>query len=289
MLLDQITMPKVSYVAYVDESGDDGIARVRPRDPDGASEWFVLSAVVVRTEAQRETVWVRNILRDLRLEQRRTLHFQPLDDWRKLAACNAIAQLPLRCFVIMSNKLNMRGYHNPKAARVSVSAGRTWFYWWMTRLLLERVTHFCKTRSLRDYGETRLVRLEFSRRGGLRYAHFQSYLYWLRMQSKTDTLYLKQGDLQWSVIDPISEIRVYDPAERAGLQISDAVAAAFYQAVSGMPVSEPAYAMALQPRMARDLQGNIFGYGLKLMPNRYYLRAQPHQRPILDFYMHPKK
>ena len=41
-------MPKIGYIAYIDESGDDGIRRVRPIDPGGASEWFVISAFVIR-------------------------------------------------------------------------------------------------------------------------------------------------------------------------------------------------------------------------------------------------
>ncbi|WP_245284670.1 DUF3800 domain-containing protein [Bradyrhizobium sp. th.b2] len=164
-------------MAYIDESGDDGVASVRPIDPNGASEWFVLSALVVRAEAQGETVWVRDILKQIRLEQRRTLHFQPLDDWRRAMVCASIAKLPVRCFAVISNKANrrawrlsalrgelssvsdlmektyavlsaggspefvagMHGYRNKKAEAASVLAGRTWFYWWITRLLLERV------------------------------------------------------------------------------------------------------------------------------------------------------
>jgi len=136
-IVEPLFMPEVSYVAYIDESGDDGVASVRPRDPKGATEWFVLSAVVVRADAQRETVWVRDILRQIKLDSRRELHFQPLNSWRKAAVCNCVANLPLRCFVAISNKVNMEGHRNPRAEKVS--AGKTWFYWWMTRLLLERV------------------------------------------------------------------------------------------------------------------------------------------------------
>src|SRR6266550_4138812 len=161
-------MRKVSYVAYIDESGDDGVGNVRPIDPNGATEWFVLSALVVRAEAQRETIWVRDILKQIRLEQRRTLHFQPLDDWRRNLVCAGISELPVRCFAVISNKANMRRYQNKRAEEASGLAGRTWFYWWITRLLLERVTDYCERRSLRDYGEPRVVRLEFSRRKGLR-------------------------------------------------------------------------------------------------------------------------
>jgi hypothetical protein len=278
-------MPQVSYVAYIDESGDDGLARVKPIDPDGATEWFVLSAIVVPSEMRREAIWVQQILADLKLHQRRTLHFQPLGKQRQLAVCEKLAALPVRCFTIVSNKQNMKGHKNPRAERVSYSAGRTWFYWWCTRLLLERVTDYCERRSLHEYKEPRLVRLEFSRRKGLRYAHCQGYLFWLRMQSRTETLYLKRGDLKWSVIDPINEIRVFDHAERAGLQLVDAVAGAFFQAVHGW--AEPA--IALEPRMAENANGRIFEYGLKLMPDGYLQRARPEQKTVIQFYASQKR
>lgn len=276
-------MPKVSYVAYIDESGDDGVASVRPIDADGATEWFVLSALVVRAEAQRETVWVRDILKQIRLEQRRTLHFQPLDDWRRTLVCANLAKLPVRCFAVISNKTNMHGYRNKKAEAASVTAGRTWFYWWMTRLLLERVTDFCERRSYRDYGEPRIVRLEFSRRKGLRYGHLQAYLCWLRMQSKANALFLRRGDLKWSAVDPINQIAAIDNSERAGLQLSDSIASAFFQAVSG-PAPDISAATALEPRMARGRNGRIFEYGLKLMPDNFLGKVTADQRRIFDHY-----
>ncbi|QIG96192.1 DUF3800 domain-containing protein [Bradyrhizobium sp. 6(2017)] len=268
-------------MAYIDESGDDGVASVRPIDPNGASEWFVLSALVVRAEAQRETVWVRDILKQIRLEQRRTLHFQPLDDWRRAMVCASIAKLPVRCFAVISNKANMHGYRNKKAEAASVLAGRTWFYWWITRLLLERVTDFCEQRSYRDYGESRTVRLEFARRKGLRYGHLQAYLCWLRMQSKANALFLRRGDLKWSVVDPIHQIAAIDNSERAGLQLSDSIASSFYQSVTSADVSP---AIALEPRMARGRNGQVFEYGLKLMPDNFLSRATPEQRRIFDHY-----
>ena len=218
---DFLTMPKVAYVAYIDKSGDDGLFRVQPINSNGASEWFVLSALVVPADMHREAVWAQKILTAIKSTQRKTLHFQPLDEQRQVTACKLLATFPVRCFAVVSNKQNMKGYTNSKAAKVSYSAGRTWFYWWCTRLLLERVTDYCERRSLHEFGEPRLVRLEFARREGLRYSHCQGYLFWLRMQSRTNTLYLTQGDLKWSVIDPIEEIRVRDPAERAGLQLTD--------------------------------------------------------------------
>jgi hypothetical protein len=100
------------------------------------------------------------------------------------------------------------------------------------------------------------------------------------MQSKTDTLYLNQGDLKWSVIDPMNEVRVLDPIDRAGLQLVDSVASAFYQAAHGWP--QPA--IALEPRMATNAKGRIFGYGLKLMPSGYLRRARPEQKAVFEYY-----
>jgi hypothetical protein len=279
-----------SYVAFIDESGDDGISRVSPIDPNGASEWFILAAVVVRAERQTETVgWVKNILADLKSPQRRHLHFQPLESQRKAKVCAAIAKLPLRCFVFASNKKNMRGYRNPRAEKI-YSPARNWFYWWSTRLLLERVTEYCERRSIRDHQEPRKVRLEFSRRGGLYYSHFRVYLDWLKTQSRAEMLYISQGDLRWSVVDT-KQVHAFDHTERAGLQIADAVAGAFFQGVTidQWGACQPHYAISLEPRMAFDAHNRVYGYGFKLMPTNFAWRADPRQRPVIDFYRELKK
>jgi hypothetical protein len=277
-------MSKIGFIAYIDESGDDGLTRIRPYDINGASEWFILSAVVVRADRQSELSWVRDILGKLNSPQRRDLHFQRLDDLRRSKVCCEMANLPLRCFVVMSNKRNMRGYTNQRAAKVYTPA-RNWFYWWMTRLLLERVTDYCERRSALDFGEASIVRLVFSRRGGLYYSHFQAYLRWLRMQSRANALFLSQGDLKWTVVDE-SEVYAFDHSKRAGLQLADAVAGAFFQSVHLRTTggSEPKFAMLLEPRIAADAAGKMYGYGVKVMPGRYIERALPHQKPILEFY-----
>ena len=49
------------YVLFIDEAGDDGLTRVKPIDPDGASEWLVISGVLVRAEDEGQTRerWLR--------------------------------------------------------------------------------------------------------------------------------------------------------------------------------------------------------------------------------------
>ena len=41
-----VQVPGYEYVAHIDEANDLGLKRLRPADPKGASEWFVLAGVV---------------------------------------------------------------------------------------------------------------------------------------------------------------------------------------------------------------------------------------------------
>lgn len=111
---------KVSYIAYIDEAGDPGLRTVRPIDPNGASAWIVLGAVVIKAERATEVKeWIETIVSDLGIRQRRDLHYHDLSPTRKIAAGHKIAALPLRAFAVCSNKKNMRRYHNPRAAKIS--------------------------------------------------------------------------------------------------------------------------------------------------------------------------
>jgi hypothetical protein len=98
------------YVAYIDEAGDPGLERVKPLDNPGSSEWLILSAVVIGAPNETNVApWRNGILRATN-SQRRDLHFTNLRPWNKRIACREIATLPVRCFVVCSNKKNMRGY-----------------------------------------------------------------------------------------------------------------------------------------------------------------------------------
>jgi hypothetical protein len=257
---------KVGYIVYVDEAGDTGLKSIHPIDPKGASEWFILGAVVVRVENSLKPVeWIRHIKSGIKGAQRPDLHFYTLSHPQKLAATNYISQQPLRCFAVISNKKNMRGYYNPRAAQVRSNNP---FYNWLLRLLLERATDYCARRTMRDYKEVRKLRIEMGTTGGFSIAQTQAYLTKLSMQSTGDRLWLKQGDLAWHMID-VYEIAAYPAAKRAGIQLADAVASAFRAAVEINldGTTSPDYAMNLFPRLALDRNGRIANYGIKVMPS----------------------
>jgi hypothetical protein len=223
-----------SYVAYIDEAGDPGLQRVKPLDANGSSEWLILSAVVIGEPNEKNVApWRNGILRETK-SQRKDLHFTNLKPWNKRIACVELAKLPIRLFVVCSNKKNMRGYTNPFAEQYPAP---NWFYAWLSRLLLERVTYFVREKSLEQHREIRKVRLEFSSRGGLDRFGLTSYFNWLKLRSEEGKNYLPLGNLVWETVDE-ELVFIYSHKERAGLQLADSVASAFFKACDFVDTGE---------------------------------------------------
>lgn len=283
--------PAYHYVAYIDEAGEDGLRTVRPIDPSGSSEWLILGAMLV--DAARETevqAWHHQTLKLLRSRQMRDIHFRKLNDDRKAKVCGYMADFPMRAFVLASNKKNMRRYKNPLPEKIP---SKNWFYCWLTRLLLERVTHYVTQRSLQKYGAIKRVKLVYSDRGGLSYAQMNAYYDWLRYKAESGRQFLALGDLHYETLHR-DLLEVYPHNQKPGLQFADAVASAFYKACDVYHTGgcDPHFAKLLEPRMARvpdKPDGQIAGYGLKLMPSLQGARLRADQQEVFRFYGYPKQ
>jgi len=233
---------------------------------------------------------VRNILSTFKNNQRPYLHFTDLSPIKKRLVCTTMANLPLRCFVVCSNKKNMRGYRNLLAEAYPAP---NWFYAWLSRLLLERVTLFVREKSLQQFGEIRRVKLEFSSRGGLSYGEINAYYEYLKMKSRGGEIFLPQGDLVYETIHR-DAMAIYPHKKRAGLQLADVVASAFFKASDCYDTGgcDPVFARLLLPRMGRfpDTDtGQIAGYGVKLMPSFGKANLLPEQATIFKCYGYPKQ
>ncbi len=279
----------ISHVAYIDESGDTGLETVKkPDDPKGATEWLVLAAFVVRIEHDSKLVsWV-NEVQSYFTSRRDDLHFNKLLSFKKPLVCAAMAKKECKCFVVMSNKKNIEKYKNSKLD----ANNKSWIYWFLARLLLERVTEHCESQIPETRRGTDKLRIIFSRRGGLKYADFDRYLTKLYWQSRLGSLVLRYKDIKWSVID-WEEIRVLDHKERAGLQLADVIAGAFYQAVelhrgSGEVDCDPSCAQLLKPLIASRPTGWVLGYGLKTMPIPAAMNLTASQKVLFEFYGFPQ-
>ena len=287
---DPNAAPSYDYVAYIDEAGDPGLKKVKPLDENGSSEWLVVSAVVVAASREGElSAWSDELLATMGSHQMRQLHFAKLNTLRRLQACQHVASKPVRCFTVVSNKQNMKGWRNPIAEQIRSD---NWFYCWMTRLLLERVTHWVAHRSEAEYGGTRKVKLIFSERGGLSYSQMNAYYEWLK--SKAGHQVLPLGELVYDTLN-MRLLEVWNHAGHSGLILPDIVASAFFKAsdVWDTGACDPQFALALRPRMARwpESEGLIAGYGVKLMPGISKLASvtKPAQVAVFRSYGYPQQ
>lgn len=260
-------MPDAKYIVYIDEAGDFGLNTVTPIDPRGASEWMVLGATVIRQENESNAQsWLTSIREAANNLQPASLHFRTLKDGQKEVACNELAKLPMRAFAVVSNKQNMRGHKNEPASYIS--GHRHWFYWWMTRLLLERVTEFCAEINEKENTPGRKLQIEFSRRKDLKRSHFTDYF--TRLWAQGNNAFLAKRTINWSTFD-FQNVHFLDHSSRAGLQFADIATSAFYQAINTHPHGTccPDYAESLKPVVNRknnvflDEGFTVFPYSLK--------------------------
>lgn len=280
--------PDYDYVAYVDESGDPGLTKVKPLDVNGSSEWLILSAVIIEKRHESHVGgWISDILRRTNSKYRLDVHFSDLPERDRVIAASSLVARPIRCFVVCSNKKNMKGYSNPRPAKMM---NADWFYAWMTRILLERVTHFVAMKSMEQHKQVKRVKVVFSERGGLSVSQMSAYYHWIEPQSKNNNLVLPWGDLQWETLSP-HLLRVKHHHELAGLQMADIVAASFFKACDKYDTGscDNLCARILQPKMGRfpDYTGQFSGYGVKLLPSLQNAQLEKDQSPIFLSYGYP--
>ncbi len=250
-------MSHCTFVAFIDESGDEGF-----KFEHGSSEWFVLSAVLMHTVEELATVklvdGVRDRINQLRQPQHRipdkkSLHFRDFGhDQRKFYA-ESIARSTVRTITVMVNK---RELTNPEKF---VSDSRLYKY--AVRLLVERASWYCREHRRRDDPGDGSLKLVFSNRAALDYEDLAAYLGYLESNRVALDYRAEPG-----IVRP-EELCTYTSGKRMGLQIADAVASSYFFAVekSQFGFTEESYAKLLLSRAYRH-EGQLWGYGIKIAP-----------------------
>lgn len=262
-----------SFIAYVDESGDDGLTgRYRTAGQQGgSSHWLTISASIWRYSRDFEAVQWRDEVRDQLPPQmsRKALHCLKLTHQQRVMACQTLATKPLRSICVLANK---------PVIRPDIYTQKNQLYFHMSRYLIERISWFCRDMR-RDVpeGDGR-VKIIFSRRGGLSYDDFRAYLTRLRNANDDDI------QIHWNVID-IDQIEARDHSTRAGLQIADLIA---YCITAGLEPdaygnSELRYARILRPLIYRR-GGNYLSYGVKIVPRLDQIPLTPQQQDFVQFF-----
>lgn len=236
------------FVAYIDEAGDEGF---KFRDGGkGSSDWFVLSATVVRkTNDLKLVAAAREVRQILSKPDKYTLHFRDLKHEQRLPLVRIIAGLPVRTVNIMVHKPTIP---NPETFQQEAHK----LYRYCTRLLVERISWLCRNHSNNGQCKADLV---FSNRSAMSYDDLRAYLGLLLVQSaNTDSIHI-----DWGAIDP-ARVQAVNHDKLAGLQLADAVASSAFFAsnLSRYGDVEERYLKMLAPVIFRNKQ-RIDGYGMK--------------------------
>lgn len=242
-----------SFLAFIDESGDDGLGKYRePGGKGGASTWLVISAVIFRRTYSLDAVSWRDEI-SLRMPDRkaRTLHFAELNHSQKLLAAQVLREKPVRAISVLAAK-------RPIPDGIYTEKNQLYFY--MTRYLLERVSWLCRDMRPRVPEGDGRVAVTFSRRGGMSYGDFRDYLRGLKAAKEKDVR------IHWPVID-IDAVDAQDHSRNASLQLADAVASSVANGI------EPDRYGNIEPRYATTLKkityahaGKFMSYGMKIVP-----------------------
>lgn len=240
---------KHCFVAFVDESGDEGF-----KMETGSSEWFVLSAVIVRAEIELQTVkLVDDVRTQIGTAPGKALHFRKLEHERRLPVIERISKAPVRIMSVLAHKPTLKG---------STLVTRPRLYFYCTRLLLERISWFCRYAPTAPGMSGCSAKVVFSYRGGTPYSELIDYV--KRLQSGAEDGSVR---IHWPAID-VEAICSLGHEKSMGLQIADAAAGAFFAAVtkSKYGYTEDRYARMLRP-VVYHRGGNYLSYGLKFMPD----------------------
>lgn len=254
------SVSRPSFIAYIDESGDEGF-----RFHKGSSEWFVLAAAITRKEIDLETVkLIDEVRRELGKPERKPLHFRDLKHEQKLPYLAKIAAARVRSIVIL--------VHKPSLKEPETFQSRYRLYFYATRLLIERLSWFCRDhRTHHDQGDGG-AEIIFSNRSGMSYDEMRDYFHRLKVQTEAADV-----RIDWSTINP-DRLHAFSAGKRMGLQIADAIASGFYYAVEATQYgfSESRYSEMLKP-IVYNHEGRFLGYGIKFWPKETGDRVEEHK------------
>lgn len=288
------------YIAYIDEAGDPGLRKVKPFHPQGSSEWLILSAVLIRGRSENSLLgWANELASSCCGPQAKEFHFRKLSDGNQTKAAKILASKPVRIFSVCSNKKNMQNWQNPFAAKKTLTESGIkptyrWFYYWLSRILLEKVTDYVQRRSMKETGCSQKLKILFSERGGIRYDELGGYYDLLFEHDQAETQFVSYDKITWEVMDKtLLDAKPFN--SHPGLILPDIAASAFFAACDKHDrnrAPNPVPAFHLDPRMARrtdNLDRLPAGYGVKLIPNLAQADLDDDQYRVFKHYGYKKK
>lgn len=270
----------MTFVAYFDECGEEGFGKLRTFPEKGNSEWFVLGAALSYGKNSAETIKQRyQLFRETHSKQEKwSFHFVDAKHDERVGFIHHMAEAPYICMSV--------AVHKPSINQTDIFSKTYFLYFYAARLLLERITWYCRDNQPKDSTKKSTVGLIFSERRGLKEENIREYLEILKSKEIEKDPYaeLKHHSIEWDYIDPkFMEVK---PSETyIGLQMADAVASSVGRALelSRFGFTEPRYLKRLRPILYKPT-GTYFSYGVKIFPKfTPEMQAETRYRWAKDF------
>ena len=245
-----------SFRAYIDESGDEGFKFRTSHDEQASSDWFVLSAFITRKNTDLETVKIIDRIRqEFKLHLKKHVHWKDLKHPEKVRYSQIISELQARVISVC--------VHKPSLLEPEKFRERYRLYFYAVRYLIERISWLVRDKhNPAKWGGDGTIELLFSNRQGMSYKEMKEYLQKLKEKKESGHDIQIEFDLV-----PFDSIQTQTPGRSMGLQLADASAGAFFNALErdNYGNTEPKYLQILSPLLYRHLK-DVNGYGLKLVP-----------------------
>jgi hypothetical protein len=233
--------------AYIDESGDDGFARLGEHGPGASSEWLILAAVLMFEEEDRvRTEAVDRLRQELGKPPPTPLHWRKLrKQSQKRRAVGILAAEPLHFCVVALWKPPFVSEASPGLRK------KGYLYNYAARFLIERLSWYANNGN-------RGLNLLFESRATTSYTDLAQYIQTI------------QGDPDCSIPPgTIADVRPV-PSALKGAQLADHYAGAAQDALGldkhGMSSSE--YLWALRHQLFRQPGRSVLKDGFKVFPDK---------------------
>jgi hypothetical protein len=238
-----------SFVAYIDESGDEGFAFLNPPQR-ASSEWFVLSALLVPGPTEIAALrQIDAVMKPIERARASAIHFHKLNHDQRVAMCTAIGESGATLISILIDKRRL----NNAWLKLGYN-----LYFYATRYLLERISWLARDSHEGNPAPIEPVKIVFSNRARMSYDDLRAYVAKLKTQDTS---------IYWPAIDP-NEISTKAHKDLVGLRMADCVASGFGFGLELSPLGfyESRYGECMAPRVyARG--GRHRPYGMKFFPD----------------------
>ena len=261
-----LAFPKrdIGIHVYIDDSGDHGIKPAPINGKVRGSGWLILGAVAINVnKCDQIASWCRLIKNTCGVDGARPIHYVKLANDQRLLACQTLATLPIRCFAFCSNKENMRGHSNERAA--AASREKNYFFHSCVKYLLERVSEFGLHQTIKEHRKPKHLAITFDKNEMVPFSRLRTYLDYECKQITAGRAVHNKRPMKPEVMN-FGAMKADRDDLCPGLQLADLVSGAFHDATSSNHYTAPAKSLSRVMWSGLSLRKLVANNGVTLFP-----------------------